>query len=74
MKIGDYIICKDNINREDDITIGGCYKLVRFKQSIVDVQLIILINDNGKEDFFNKERFVSLCELRKNKLERLKVI
>ena len=65
MKIGDKIVCIDNINVDyifDDISIieGNIYII----KNIIGSQ--VCIEDNG--EYFFKSRFISLKEFRKLKL------
>lgn len=78
MKIGDKVICIDNIKVERQITVGNVYTVIitglsTFATSDGNVwkNNITLVNDNGYITQFYAHRFISLKELRKRKLNKI---
>jgi hypothetical protein len=85
MNIGDRIVCIDNSSyayyegaNNVNLTIGKVYIVNNI--SVVGrgfddkVDLIFVIDDFGKKDFFTEKRFVSLCKIRKDKLRKLQLL
>jgi len=82
MNIGDRVVCIDNSSyayyvdaNNVNLTIGKVYIVNNITMSFEDqVDLIFVIDDFGKKDFFTEKRFVSLCKIRKDKLKKLNLI
>lgn len=53
-KIGDIVICIDNTEEKDSITIGKKYKI---KLVSIDEKYICIKNDYGKETYYNNSYF-----------------
>ena len=85
MKVGDRIIC---VNKEErmNISIDKIYQITSMIEAIEiwagknisiprpDLQRIAIINDLGETEYFNTKFFKLVKELRKEKIEKLKVL
>jgi len=71
MKIGDIVICVDNVvnGKTDEISLNKTYTLIdSYKLESI---YCTIINDNNIEGDYFKRRFISLKEYRKKKLKRI---
>ena len=71
MIIGNDVICINNTNADeviDEITINNKYKIVEFDNHM---NWIRVLNDKGKVEWYTINRFITIDELRHNKLNEL---
>jgi len=67
MKVGDKIVCIDTFNygMQLALTEGKVYKVIR-----LNIKICVL-NDVGNDAYYRSDRFLTLREDRKKKIEKL---
>lgn len=68
-KRNDDVICINNNNGKFPITIGKSYKVLYFKKH--ENMIVITCDDKSQQQYLT-ERFTTLLEYRKQKIEKIK--
>lgn len=72
MKIGDKVMCIDNIHREQKIQLNKIYTILDISYDIDIKRELLLIDNNKSTERFFKYRFITLKKLRKQKLNKIR--
>lgn len=63
------VVCVD-ASFSENITVGNVYKVVDRELGYKDTTIFI-INDNGRRDYFNDIRFISVIEYRSKTIDSI---
>ncbi len=73
-KVGEEIICLNKTKKKTDkyLTIGKTYIINNILISPRKCQRLLIINDDDQFDFYDEQKFTSLIQYRKLKINKIK--